>query len=51
MERRMSDLLNVRDDLPASLLALDAAGLHAELGGPTLFHLQGGVILHCSCRY
>jgi succinylglutamate desuccinylase len=37
----MSELLSERDDLPASLLAVDAPGLHAQLGGPTLFHLPG----------
>lgn len=37
----MSELLNESEDLPPSLLAVDAKGLHAELGGPTLFHLPG----------
>jgi hypothetical protein len=33
--------LRERDDLPLSLLETEAAGLHAVLGGPTLFHLRG----------
>jgi len=37
----MTELLNERDDLPVSLLSLEATGLHAALGGPTLFHLKG----------
>ena len=37
----MTELLRELDDLPVSLLETDAAGLHAQLGGPTLFHLRG----------
>ena len=33
--------LNEIDDLPDSLLYLDASQLHTRLGGPTLIHLQG----------
>ncbi len=37
----MAELLRERDEFPVSLLQIDAAGLHVELGGPTLFHLRG----------
>ncbi len=37
----MNELLRERDDLPLSLLETGARDLHAVLGGPTLFHLQG----------
>ncbi len=37
----MTELLSEVDDLPVSLLEADAAGLHAHLNGPTLFHLRG----------
>lgn len=33
--------LRERTDFPLSLLETDASGLHALLGGPTLFHLEG----------
>jgi hypothetical protein len=33
--------LRERTDFPLSLLETDATGLHAVLGGPTLFHLEG----------
>lgn len=42
MELELTELrINERDELPLSLLETDAAGLHAVLGGPTLFHLRG----------
>ena len=37
----MTELLREVDDLPVSLLEADATELHANLGGPTLFHLKG----------
>lgn len=37
----MSELLTEREDLPLSLLEMDASALHQALGGPTLFHLGG----------
>jgi succinylglutamate desuccinylase len=39
----MSDtaMLNELEALPSGLLDLDATGLHAALGGPTLIHLEG----------
>ena len=41
MEPEVSELLRELDEMPLSLLDKEAAELHAVLGGPTLFHLQG----------
>ena len=37
----MNELLRELDEMPLSLLETAADGLHAVLGGPTLFHLSG----------
>ena len=37
----MNELLRELDEMPLSLLQTEARDLHASLGGPTLFHLQG----------
>ena len=37
----MNELLRELDEMPLSLLQTEARDLHATLGGPTLFHLQG----------
>ena len=34
-------MLTIRTDIPANFLTADATELHAILGGPTLFHLEG----------
>jgi hypothetical protein len=36
-----TELLRESDEFPLSLLETEAAGLHAALGGPTLFHIAG----------
>ncbi|MCB1801797.1 MAG: succinylglutamate desuccinylase/aspartoacylase family protein [Gammaproteobacteria bacterium] len=41
VESELSELLNERSDFPLSLLDIEADGLHAVLGGPTLFHIDG----------
>ena len=41
MEFELSELLRESDEFPLSLLETEASGLHAVLGGPTLFHLAG----------
>jgi succinylglutamate desuccinylase len=41
VELELNELLRELDEMPLSLLETEAEGLHATLGGPTLFHLQG----------
>ncbi len=41
MGSELKDVLRERDEMPLSMLETPADGLHAILGGPTLFHLQG----------
>ena len=41
MEFAVSELLREFEEMPLSLLDMEADALHDVLGGPTLFHLQG----------
>jgi succinylglutamate desuccinylase len=41
MEPEVSELLRELETFPLPLLDTEARGLHAALGGPTLFHLRG----------